>query len=439
MVDNLTSLKQRQKRFLQTIDDNSVAIIFAARDLPHNRKTISIYRQDSDFYYLTGFVEPEAVAVFIPNRVEGEYVLFCLDKDPQVELWNGFRIGKERACTEYGAAQAFLIDDIDKLLPQLIAGRDKVYFNNIDNIHNYKQIIHWLSLLSNLERKGINKPSSFVDTRKILHDMRMHKDASEIALLRHAAEITASAQVKIMQMCRPGMIEYELEAEVMREFISNGARMASFEPIIAGGANGCVLHYDANNKQLHDGDLVLADIGAEYNYYAGDVTRTFPVNGKFNVEQRAVYEAVLAVQMTVISSIKPGVTWQELQKIAEITTTEQLVKLGLLFGNIDELWQQQAFKTFFMHFVSHWLGIDAHDVGCYNTSNGWQKLEEGMVLTVEPGIYISPSLTDVDNKWHGIAVRIEDDILVTNNGFEILSAKAPKTVAEIENLMCGSK
>lgn len=435
MVDGLEFFKQRQKEFIKSIGNSGIAVIFAARDLQHNRKTISIYRQDSDFYYLTGFVEPEAIAVFIPQRAEGEYVLFSLEKDPQAEVWSGLRIGQEKACNEYGVDQAFPLSLADKLLPQLMAGKDKVYFNNIVNNYSYEQIVHWVNLLPNLERKGINKPTEFVDAGKILHVMRMRKDSNEIALLRRAVEITASAQNRIMRACRPGMIEYELEAEVMHEFVRNGGRMASFEPIIAGGANGCVLHYTSNDKQLRDGDLVLADIGVEHNYYAGDVTRTFPVNGKFNPQQRAVYEAVLAVQLAIIKSIKPGVTWMDLQKISEINITEQLVAIGLLQGKVEDLWQQQAFKPFYMHFFGHWLGIDVHDVGCYNTQNGWQRLDSGMLLTVEPGIYIAPDMSDVDEKWRGIAVRIEDNVLVTKDGCEVLSAKAPKTVAEIEALM----
>lgn len=435
----LNFFQQRRQSFLQAMMPKSIAILFSARDLPHGRKNMSMYRQDSDFYYLTNFVESESLAVFIPNRAEGEYILFSLNKDPQIELWHGARIGQELACSQYGANQAFPLSMADEILPKLLAGKDHVYFNGIENMHNYELIIHWMNLLGNLERKGINKPTSFIDTRKILHNMRMKKDAYELELLRKAIQITSSAQKRAMQFCKPEMYEYELEAEIMHEYIKNDGRIVSFEPIVASGNNACTLHYNTNSSQLKDGDLVLIDTGVEYSYYAGDITRTFPVNGKFNPQQKIIYETVLAIQQTVINHVKPGIAWKDLQNLFELTLTEHLIELGFLQGKVSELVEQQAFKPFCGHLIGHWLGIDVHDVGNYKKEDEWVKLEAGMLLTIEPGLYIANDMANIDDKWKGIGVRIEDDLLVTENGYEILSKDVPKTVVDIENFLVTKK
>lgn len=425
----------RQQKFLQSMLPNSIAIIFSARDLPYSRKNLSMYRQDSDFYYLTNFIESDALAVFVPQRQEGEFILFSLSKDPQIELWHGARIGQEMACKQYGANQAFPLDMANEILPQLFAGKDNIYFNGIDNLHNYEQITNWLDLLGNLERKGINKPTCFIDTRKILHPMRMKKDEYEIDLLRKAINITALAQKRAMLFCKPGIYEYELEAELIHEYMKNNGRIVSFEPIVASGNNACTLHYNTNSCQLNDGDLVLIDTGVEYSYYAGDITRTYPINGKFNPQQKIIYETVLAIQQTVIDNIKPGIAWKDLQNLFEHTLTEHLITLGFLQGKVEDLVTQQAFKPFCGHLIGHWLGIDVHDVGNYKETNEWTKLEVGMLLTVEPGLYISKDMHEVDSKWRGIGIRIEDDVLVTENGCEVLSVNVPKTVADLENFL----
>ncbi|MCK4608931.1 MAG: aminopeptidase P N-terminal domain-containing protein [Gammaproteobacteria bacterium] len=430
------NIKKRQKYLLDKIGNNSIAIVFAAKEPHYHRETISPARQDSDFYYLTGFAELDAIAVFIPGRSEDEYILFSQEKNPQEEQWFGFRVGQERACKDYGADQAYPLSQVEDMLPALIKGQEAIYFNMNDH-DDQAAIMRWTQALQHQERSGINMPTDFIDISKITHAMRLVKDSEEIGLLRKAAEISAAAHLRAMQACRPCMLEYELEAELMYEFIKQGGRVPSFEPIVAGGANACVLHYSQNNAELKDGDLVLIDAGVIYNYYAGDISRTFPVNGKFSAEQRAIYQAVLTTQLAVIEAIKPGVEWIELQRLSEHLITEQLLALGILKGDLNDLLAAKAHQPFYMHKIGHWLGLDCHDVGSYKEQaieDSWRKLELGMVLTVEPGIYIAPEAADVDKKWLGIGVRIEDDILVTENGYEVLSAAVPKTIEEIENI-----
>lgn len=425
---------KRRQHLLQQIGNNGIAVVFAAKEPHYHRKTVYPYRQDSDFYYLTGYPESDAIAVFIPNREEGEYVLFNLEKNPKEEIWTGIRIGQLGACKDYGVDQAFPINKADAMVPELIKNKERIYFN-IGDHEDHEQIMCWVAQLADKERAGINLPSDFINVGKIVHEMRARKDNEEIVLLRKTAEISAAAHIRAMRVCKPGMMEYELESEILHEYICNGARMPAFPPIVAGGANSCTLHYTQNDAQLKSGELVLIDAGADYEHYCGDITRTFPVNGRFTAEQKAIYQAVLDTQLAVIEHIRPGISWLELHRISERVITEKLVALNLLKGEVNELMQKQAFKQFYMHYIGHWLGMDAHDVGKYKINDQWRLLEPGMVLTVEPGIYISPGRTNVERKWHNIGVRIEDDILVTQNGYEILTSKAPKEVNEIEKLM----
>lgn len=391
----------RQKKVLKKIGKNSIAII----------------SNSNDIYYLTGFSEANAIAVFVPGRAEGQYVIFSQEKNPQEEVWTGYRIGQQKACEDYGADQAFSINKADIIMPELIAGRQTIYFN----LDNYAAIMKWAKSLVGKERNGINQPSAFIDVGEIIHEMRLVKDANEISLLRKAAKISAAAHLRAMQACRPGMMEYELEAELMHEFTKHGGKPA-FGTIVAGGINACVLHYEENNARLKDGDLVLIDAGINYQHYSGDISRTFPVSGKFTAEQKKIYQAVLDVQLAVIKKIRPGVTWYELQQLSERLITEKLIALKLLLG------KNRAFEKFYMHKIGHWLGLDCHDVGKDKINDGWRKLEPGIVLTVEPGIYI---------KEKGIGIRIEDDVLVTKNGCEVLTADVPKTIEEIEKIMHG--
>jgi len=320
------------------------------------------------------------------------------------------------------------------MITDLISNRQKIYFNIKDHESN-ELILNWIKKLEGKERRGINAPSELIDIGKILHEMRLHKDDAEISLLREACEISAAAHLRAMKACIPGMKEYELEAELMQEFLRCGGSFASFETIVACGGNACTLHYTENETILNVGDLVLVDAGVEYKHYAGDITRTYPVNGKFSLEQRAIYQAVLDTQLAVIAAVKPGVEWFELHKLSQSLITEKLRALGLLHGQLEDLLAKEAFKPFYMHFIGHWLGMDVHDVGSYKVNDQWRKLEAGMVLTVEPGIYISCETSGIDDKWKGIGVRIEDDVLVTANGCEVLTAGVPKNIAEIESLM----
>ena len=414
--------KLRREELLKRLDHNSVAIIFAAKECVRSGGEKYPYRQNSDFYYLTGFIEPESIAVLISGRSEGEFILFNRERDSVKELWHGERVGQERACSEFGADQAFATSEVDKILPQLLSGRDNVYFMvGLDKDFDQK-VNFWLnqsrSLLINLD--------------KILHQMRLKKSQSELAIIRKAAEITAKGHLRAMQKCKPGMYEFELEAELLYEFIRLGGRHEAFETIVAGGKNACTLHYSKNDKKLVDGELVLVDAGVEYQYYCSDVSRTFPVGGRFNLEQRAIYEIVLNAQVEVIKQIRSGVKWDYLQFTAERVITEGLIEVGLLKGKIEDLLDKQNFKQFFMHKIGHWLGLDAHDVGEYRVNDQWCVLEAGMVFTVEPGIYITPEISGVDEKWFDIGVRIEDDILVTDDGCEVLTKGVPKDVIEIE-------
>jgi len=414
--------KLRREELLKRLGHNSVAIIFAAKECVRSGGEKYPYRQNSDFYYLTGFIEPESIAVLISGRSEGEFILFNRERDSVKELWHGERVGQERACSEFRADQAFAISEVDKILPQLLSGRDNVYFMvGLDKDFDQK-VSFWLN----------QSRSPLINLDKILHQMRLKKSQSELAIIRKAAEITAKGHLRAMQKCKPGMYEFELEAELLYEFIRLGGRHEAFETIVAGGKNACTLHYSKNDKKLVDGELVLVDAGVEYQYYCSDVSRTFPVGGRFNSKQRAIYEIVLNTQVEVIKQIRSGVKWDHLQFTAERVITEGLIEVGLLKGKIEDLLDKQNFKQFFMHKIGHWLGLDAHDVGEYRVNDQWCVLEAGMVFTVEPGIYITPEISGVDEKWFDIGVRIEDDILVTDDGCEILTKGVPKDVTEIE-------
>jgi len=410
-----------------------VGIVFSA---PESLRNVAIpypYRQNSDFYYLTGFDEPEAVAVFIPGRKEGEYVLFNRENDPVQEIWNGYRAGQEGAIKDYDAEQAFSINEINKIMPSLLVGKRILYFGMDRDFKFDTRIMDWLSIAHKI-REGFNIPRDFVNIGKIVHEMRLYKSEAEVALIRKAAEISHLAYLRMMRACRPGMFEHELEAELLYEFIKNGGRYQAFETIVGGGRNGCVLHYVGNDEKLTDGELVLVDSGVEYQYYSSDVTRTFPINGRFSKEQKMIYQAVLDTQLAVINEIKPGVKWNHLELTAEKIITEKLLNLKLLQGNIQDLLEQKSFRKFYMHHIGHWLGLDNKDPSLYKPNDDWRILEPGMIFTVEPGIYIS-KFADIDKKWWNIGVRIEDNVLVTENGCEVLTKSIPKTIDEIEKIM----
>ncbi len=430
---------RRRQTLMARMEPNSIAILPAAPMYIRNRDVEHVYRQDSDFQYLSGFPEPEAVIALIPGREHGEYVLFCRERDPERELWDGLRAGQDGAIAHYGADDAFPIGDIDDILPGLIEGRERVYYAIGTNETFDHQLMEWIKMIRSKARQGAQPPSEFVALDHLLHDMRLYKSANEVKVMRHAAEISARAHVNAMRASRAGLHEYHLEAELDYEFRKGGAKMPAYGSIVAAGKNACILHYRENDAPLEDGDLVLIDAGCEIDCYASDITRTFPVNGKFSPEQKAIYELVLAANEEAFKHIAPGKHWNEAHEATVRVITAGLVELGLLEGDVEALIAAEAHKAFYMHRAGHWLGLDVHDVGDYKIGGEWRVLEPGMAMTVEPGIYIAADNQDVARKWRGIGVRIEDDVVVTKTGCEILTSGVPKAVAEIEALMAGAR
>lgn len=424
---------------MEMMDENSIAIIANAPLRQRNRDVEYPYRPDSDFYYLTGFPEPEAVAVLIPGRSEGEYLLFCREKDPEKELWTGRRTGLEGACEIFGADDAFPIGDVDDILPGLMENRARVYYAMGLHPEFDQTVMAWVNQVRSQARAGINAPGEFVALDHLVHEMRLYKSRSEVASMRKAMEISGRAHRRAMKRCRPGLREYQIEAEYLHEFMLGGALAPAYPPIVGGGANACILHYTDNRDTLKDGDLVLIDAGAEYDYYAADITRTFPVNGRFKPAQKALYEVVLAAQQAAIDKVLPGNHWNEPHEAAVRVITEGLVDLGLLKGRVSKLVKDEAYKPFYMHRTGHWLGMDVHDVGDYKVDNEWRVLEPGMVMTVEPGIYVPAGDRRVARKWWNIGIRIEDDVLLTRDGCDVLTGHVPKTVDAIESLMGSSQ
>lgn len=428
---------RRRKRLMADMGSNSIAIIPSANEVIRNHDVHYAFRQDSNFYYVTGFNEPESVAVFIPGREHGEFVLFCRDRDPARELWDGYRAGTEGACETYHADDAFPIGDIDDILPGLIEGKERVYYAMGRHKEFDAQVMSWINTIRANTRSGSQPPGEFIDLDHILHDLRLYKSAAEIKVMAEAAAISARAHKRAMQFCQPKKYEYQLEAEILHEFAMAGARHTAYSSIVGGGANACILHYINNTEVLVDGDLVLIDAGCEMDYYAADITRTFPVNGCFSAEQKVIYQLVLDAQLAAIEAIKPGNHWNDPHDATVRVITQGLIDIGFLQGEINELIKAEAYKPFYMHRAGHWLGMDVHDVGDYKVGGEWRVLEVGMTLTVEPGIYIAKDNMQVDEKWRGIGVRIEDDVVVTKEGCKVLTHGVPKTIAEIETLMAG--
>ena len=426
---------RRRRELMDNMEENSIAILPAAPERRRNRDIDHIYRQDSDFWYLSGFPEPEAVMALIPGREHGEFVVFCRERNREMETWHGYRSGPEGAVSDYGADDAFPISDIDEILPGLIEGRDRVYYDMGRDTDFDRQVMSWVNSIRAKVRSGAHPPGEFLALTHLLHDQRLFKTAAEIKVMRRAGEIAAAGHVRAMLAVTPGMYEYQLEAEYLHEFMRHGARSPAYPTIVGGGRNGCILHYINNDQKLRDGDLVLVDAGAEYECYASDITRTFPVNGKVSAEQQAVYEVVLASQLAAIDQVRPGRHWNDPHEAAVQVLTQGMKDLGLLKGEVNELVEQEAYRRFYMHRTGHWLGLDVHDVGDYKVHDEWRVLEPGMVMTVEPGIYIAPDDDTVAAKWRGIGIRIEDDVAVTRKGHEIFTSDVPKSVADIEKLM----
>ena len=419
---------------MRMMGKGSIAIIPAAPEQTRNRDVEYPYRQDSDFQYLTGFGEPDAVAIIVPGRLHGEYLLFCRECDPVMETWTGRRSGIRGAVDDYHADDAFPVSDVDEILPGLLESCDRVFYTMGSYPEFDRRIMDWVKHIREGTRSGARAPDEFIALDHLLHDMRLYKSRSEIRVMRAAAKTACRAHRRAMQACRPGLHEYEIEAELLHEF--RQANMVSAYPsIVGGGENGCILHYTDNNAQLQDGDLLLIDAGAEYDCYASDVTRTYPVNGKFSPAQKSLYEVVLAAQAAAIRQVKPGNHWNAPHLAAVRTLTRGLIKLGILKGQAAELTKKEAYRRFYMHRTGHWLGMDVHDVGDYKVGGQWRVLEPGMTLTVEPGVYIPAGSRGVARKWWNMGIRIEDDVLVTKDGNDVLSDCVPKTVREIEALM----
>ncbi|MFT5657397.1 MAG: Xaa-Pro aminopeptidase [Gammaproteobacteria bacterium] len=426
--------KRRRAQLMKIMGKNSIAILPSSSQMARNRDVDFPFRQDSDFLYLTGFNEPDAVVVLAPGRKHGEYILFCREKDPEQETWHGRRAGQEGAVEVYGADDSFPIDDIDDILPGLLEGRERIY-NVMGLSPEFDQrLIGWVSHIKSQSRNGMQVPSEFLALDFILHDMRLFKSKSELKLMRQAAAINVVAHKRAMRLCEPGRYEYQVNAEFDHEFSRNNTQHA-YPAIVGGGANSCILHYTENTDLLNDGDLLLIDAGCEVQGYASDISRTFPVNGKFSSAQREIYDIVLAAQTAAIKKVKPGNHWNDPHNAAVRVITKGLLEIKLLKGNLTNLIKEQAYRRFYMHRTGHWLGLDVHDVGDYKVGDQWRLLEPGMVLTVEPGIYIPANSKSVHRKWWNIGVRIEDDVLVTSSGCEVLTEALPRQPDEIEALM----
>jgi Xaa-Pro aminopeptidase len=426
--------RRRRRALAKAIRTDGIAIIPAAREAVRNRDVHYPFRQNSDFVYLTGFPEPDAFAVLAPGRDDGDFVIFCRPRDPEREQWDGARIGVEGATADFGADQAFPLSDLDEVMPTLIDGRRRLYFPIGVDAALDARVMGWVNRVRANVRAGADAPETFVTIESILHEMRLRKSAAEIKQMRRAAEISAAAHRRLMQICEPGLNEGRLEAEFQHACAVAGARHQAYPPIVGGGANACVLHYVENRAALRDGDLVLIDAGCELDGYASDITRTFPVNGRFSPPQRELYELVLEAQIAAIGKAKPGNLWNEPHDEAVKILTKGLIKLGILKGKLRKLIKDEAHKPYYMHRTGHWLGMDVHDVGRYKAGGDWRPFEPGMVLTVEPGLYLADSEA-IPAPYRQIGIRIEDDVLITETGNEILSAGVPKDADAIESLM----
>jgi Xaa-Pro aminopeptidase len=424
---------RRRKQLMGMVGDGGIVILPAAPVRMRSRDVEYRFRQDSDFYYLTGFAEPDAVAVLVPGRESGEFLLFCRDRNPDKELWDGKRAGTDGAMRDFAADDAFPIDDIDDILPGIMESCSRVYYTMGQYSEFDARIAEWINSLRSRELRGVHTPQEFVALDHLLHDMRLYKSRAEITAMRKSANVAVKAHQAAMAAVRAGMYEYEIEAEFANEFRRNDAWL-SYSPIVGGGANTCTLHYVENGDKLVDGDLLLIDAGCELDYYASDITRTIPVSGKFSPEQRAVYEIVYEAQLAAIAKTCKGNHWNEPHDAAVRVITQGLKDIGLLKGTLKNLIRDGAYRDFFMHRTGHWLGIDVHDVGDYKVGDEWRFLESGMVTTVEPGIYIAAG-SKAPKRWQNIGIRIEDDVAVTSNGPDVLSKGLAKDPDDIESLM----
>lgn len=432
-----TEYARRRKRLMNMMGKNSIAIVASNAEVTRSRDTEFPFRQDSDFYYLSGFNEPESVIVLIPGRKQGDYIIFNRERDLVQETWHGRRLGQDGVIEKHQAKDAFPITDIDEILPGLMEGRQRIFYAIGNNKDFDERVLGWLNTLRT-KMKGTDPQGEIIDIQHFLHDLRLYKSRSELSLMRKAAKISAKAHMRAMQKTKPGKYEYQIEAEIQHEFARHGARFPAYNSIVAGGDNGSILHYVDNTDALNDGEMLLVDAGCEYQGYAADISRTWPINGRFTAAQKIVYDIVLKAQEAAIKTIKPGATWAAPHEAAVKVLTKGLMEMGILKGRLATLIKNEAYKPWYMHKTGHWLGLDVHDVGDYHVGGAPRVLEPGMVMTVEPALYFAMNDKSVAKKWRGINVRIEDDVLVTKDGFEILTDDVPKTSDGIEALMASA-
>ena len=423
----------RRRAQLAQLIGKGVAIVPTAPERTRNRDAHYPYRYDSYFYHLTGFTEPEAVAVVVAGE-KTRNLLFCREKNEEREIWDGFRHGPHAAKDAFAFDETYTIDQLDRLMPDLLADQPAVYAHLGSDSAWDARVLGWVNEVRGRARTGVAAPRDIADIHTLLDDMRLIKDADELATMRRAATISTGAHVRAMRAARAGVTEYQVEAELLHEFRRLGAQSPAYTSIVASGANACVLHYVSNDAILKEGDLLLIDAGCELDGYASDITRTFPVNGRFSAPQKAVYELVLAAQAAAIAEVKPGHTWNAPHDAAVKALAQGFIDLKLLAGSLAEALEKESYRQFYMHRTGHWLGLDVHDAGDYKRDGQWRALQPGMVLTVEPGCYIRPG-AGVPAEFANIGVRIEDNVVVTAGGCEILTLAAPKTVADIEALM----
>ena len=425
---------ERRESLIKQLEPNSIAILKAAPTTHKSHDIEFTYRQDPNFYYLTGYEQPHAIAIIAPKRIEGDFILFIREQDPKQVQWVGSHMTAQNIKENYGVKEIFPMHEFIDMLPTLLDGHKHVYYseNHLNDVSSH--IFNAIGRLKKCRKIGAHPPDHFIDLNKIIHEMRLIKSKEEIELLKKAADITSQAHISAMKYCKPNLYEYELRAEIIHTFYKNGASDEAFPTTVAGGGNACTLHYTQNNQPLKNHTLVLIDAGAEYKHYNSDLSRTFPVNGQFTKYQREVYNIVLKTQQSVIQLIKPGINLNDLQELAIYQLTQGLIHIGLLTGSVHHAIETKAYKRFYMHSVSHWIGLNVHDNSAYKIDGHWRTLKSGMVLTVEPGLYI-PNDTDIEIHWRGMGIRIEDVVLVSDAGYEVLTHQAPKTIEEIEKLM----
>lgn len=424
---------KRRRQLIKTAGDNSIVIVNSRAEYFRNGDVHYGYRQDSDFYYLSGFNEPDAVLVLAPGSEHGDTILFCREVDPDKVLWDGPMSGTAAAVEQYGFDAAFDIKEIDRRMPHLMQGRDKVMFKLGKDLAFDKKVSDWMKGIESRKWHKSQVPGKLVSITHAIHDMRLYKSNEEIKCLKKSAEIAADAHIRMMQACRPNLHEQDLHAEFVHHLLQKQSHH-SYPPIIGGGENACILHYISNNQALRDGDLVLIDAGAEYDFYASDITRTFPVNGRFTARQKDLYQLVLQAQLDAIEQVQVGNHWDASHNAAVKTLSQGLLDLKILKGSLQQVLEQRSYAQYYMHMTGHWLGLDVHDCGDYRVDDLWVELEPNMVLTIEPGLYIGKNTT-APEAWKGMGIRIEDDILVSNKGPQVLTKKVPKNIDQIEQVM----